>query len=75
MFKLLTILTTIVGSIGLSYGQMPFQKPEGTFNITNEISVDYLLTFEGKTTNNNNNYPYLKFSTLNQNSLLIPMKI
>ena len=63
MFK--NILLSIVGLININaiQAQLPFQKPIGTYNITNEVSVDFVLSYEGITpyTTENNISP-LKFS-------------
>ena len=64
MFK--NMLLSIVGLININavQAQLPFQKPVGTYNITNEISVDFVLSYEGITpyTTENNIKP-LKYST------------
>ena len=59
------IILSLLGlsSIEYSKAQLPFQKPVGTYNITNEISVDFVLSYEGVTpyTTENDIKP-LKFS-------------
>ena len=59
-----TILSLIgIININTIQAQLPFQLPTGTYNITNEISVDFVLSHEGVTpyTTENNIEP-LKFS-------------
>ena len=63
MLKNILLSTIGLLSVNTVQGQLPFQKPVGTYNITSEISVDFVLSYEGITpfTTENDIQP-LKFS-------------
>jgi len=67
--KLIVLFTSL---LGINAQQLPFQKPAGEYDITDEISVDYVLSYEGITpyTTENNISP-LKFSNAFESEFII----